>query len=737
MEFSGERYLPEMNIDSEISIFHRQRYESILSICAGKNVVDAACGEGYGSSFIAEKAACVIGIDISHEAIENAKGKYQKENLHYYEASVERIPVEDNWADVFVSYETIEHVTEDIQRKFLKEIRRILKKDGILIMSSPDKRNYSDIPQFHNEFHVHELYFEEFDALLKRYFPNRKYYYQGMFCNSYIFGKEQGISGREKKLILRESDQTRSEYLIAVCGKRKGEADISSVIYDASNMYYLLKDEVLQLKERLGEPGKIIEQKENYIGEQREKILEMEKELREANGVIEQKENYIGEQREKILEVEKELQEVNGVIEQKENYIGEQREKILEVEKELQEANGVIEQKENYIGEQREKILEVEKELREANGVIEQKENYIGEQREKILEVEKELQEANGVIEQKENYIGEQREKILEVEKELREANGVIEQKENYIGEQREKILEVEKELSEANGVIGEKENYIEEQREKISQIEKQLQKEMELEEKQEKEYKQKELDFSSLVKGLETELEETKKSFHNSMVQQEKLKREKKHFVNAVIFLGLALFIFIIIFFVRGNNADNSSVSAREGLELTKIDENESSSGMFIINTTTVDHFDVMSDWAEIGMNSTEVLKGSYDIETLSDGSKFAWVEANSSIELKNIPDTTQIEIKGFMPLDIHQKAGINMVELKVLVDGKEVQSFSYEKDCEVIILLEKQEVLSDKEEEYITIEFQATSYVNQFEQGIANDNRNLSWRVNSIYLK
>ncbi len=653
MEFSGERYLPEMNIDSEISIFHRQRYESILSICAGKNVVDAACGEGYGSSFIAEKATCVIGIDISHEAIENAKGKYQKENLHYYEASVERIPVEDNWADVFVSYETIEHVTEDIQRKFLKEIRRILKKDGILIMSSPDKRNYSDIPQFHNEFHVHELYFEEFDALLKRYFPNRKYYYQGMFCNSYIFGKEQGISGREKKLILRESDQTRSEYLIAVCGKRKGEADISSVIYDASNMYYLLKDEVLQLKERLGEPGKIIEQKENYIGEQREKILEMEKELREANGVIEQKENYIGEQREKILEVEKELQEVNGVIEQKENYIGEQREKILEVEKELQEANGVIEQKENYIGEQ------------------------------------------------------------------------------------REKILEVEKELSEANGVIGEKENYIEEQREKISQIEKQLQKEMELEEKQEKEYKQKELDFSSLVKGLETELEETKKSFHNSMVQQEKLKREKKHFVNATIFLGLALFILIIIFFVRGNNADNSSVSAREGLELTKIDENESSSGMFIINTTTVDHFDVMSDWSEIGMNSTEVLKGSYDIETLSDGSKFAWVEANSSIELKNIPDTTQIEIKGFMPLDIHQKAGINMVELKVLVDGKEVQSFSYEKDCEVIILLEKQELLSDKEEEYITIEFQATSYVNQFEQGIANDNRNLSWRVNSIYLK
>ena len=51
---------------------------------------------------------------ISHLFIKYKINNYKTPNsieLHYYEASVERIPVEDNWADVFVSYETIEHVT--------------------------------------------------------------------------------------------------------------------------------------------------------------------------------------------------------------------------------------------------------------------------------------------------------------------------------------------------------------------------------------------------------------------------------------------------------------------------------------------------------------------------------------------------------------------------------------------------------------------------------------------------
>jgi hypothetical protein len=125
----------------------------------------------------------------------------------------------------------------------------------------------------------------------------------------------------------------------------------------------------------------ILEQKENYIQEQRE-IIESQK------VIIEQKENYIQEQRE-IIESQK------VIIEQKENYIQEQRE-IIESQK------VIIEQKENYIQEQRE-IIESQK------VIIEQKENYIQEQRE-IIEFQK------VIIEQKENSIQELHERINKLE---------------------------------------------------------------------------------------------------------------------------------------------------------------------------------------------------------------------------------------------------------------------------------------------------------------------------------
>ena len=53
-----------------------------------------------------------------------------------------------------ISFETIEHVDEAMQRGFLTEIRRVLKDDGILIISTPNKEVYSDQYHYHNEFHV-------------------------------------------------------------------------------------------------------------------------------------------------------------------------------------------------------------------------------------------------------------------------------------------------------------------------------------------------------------------------------------------------------------------------------------------------------------------------------------------------------------------------------------------------------------------------------------------------------
>jgi SAM-dependent methyltransferase len=75
--------------------------------------------------------------------------------------------------DRVVSFETIEHIAE--QAEFLDEIKRVLKPDGVLILSCPNKAEYSDKRGFTNEFHVKELYRRELEALLAPRFAKRRW----------------------------------------------------------------------------------------------------------------------------------------------------------------------------------------------------------------------------------------------------------------------------------------------------------------------------------------------------------------------------------------------------------------------------------------------------------------------------------------------------------------------------------------------------------------------------------
>jgi 2-polyprenyl-3-methyl-5-hydroxy-6-metoxy-1,4-benzoquinol methylase len=64
-----------------------------------------------------------------------------------------------------VSFETLEH--HDKHDEMFLEIKRILRPGGLLLMSTPEKLFYTDLPNVQNEFHVKELYLEEFRDLGK------------------------------------------------------------------------------------------------------------------------------------------------------------------------------------------------------------------------------------------------------------------------------------------------------------------------------------------------------------------------------------------------------------------------------------------------------------------------------------------------------------------------------------------------------------------------------------------
>ena len=168
LEFTGERFTPEC--EREIWYEHFHRYALAARWCANTHTLDAACGEGYGSALLAQSGASVKGVDISEQAIAHAQQRYgQLEGIEFHVSDCTALPFDDAEFDRVVSFETLEHLEE--HDLLLAEFKRVLKPDGLLILSSPDKATYSDGQKTVNEFHVKELYREELEELIGRHFP--------------------------------------------------------------------------------------------------------------------------------------------------------------------------------------------------------------------------------------------------------------------------------------------------------------------------------------------------------------------------------------------------------------------------------------------------------------------------------------------------------------------------------------------------------------------------------------
>lgn len=178
-KFTGERL--ETFIYNANAVKHLHRYAIASKFVKEKVVLDIASGEGYGSNLMSDYASFVYGVDIDNNVIEKAKFKYRKNNIKFFVGSTSNIPLEDNSIDVVVSYETLEHTDE--HERMLQEIKRVLRPNGISIISTPDKHFYSDVRNYNNEFHLKELYKSQFIALIKRCFSN----YQ-ILTQSYLNG---------------------------------------------------------------------------------------------------------------------------------------------------------------------------------------------------------------------------------------------------------------------------------------------------------------------------------------------------------------------------------------------------------------------------------------------------------------------------------------------------------------------------------------------------------------------
>jgi 2-polyprenyl-3-methyl-5-hydroxy-6-metoxy-1,4-benzoquinol methylase len=111
LEKTGEREVPA-NPGSLQGIEHSHiiRYVFGLSYVENKDVLDCACGIGYGTRLLSEKATFVQGWDYDLESVELAKKFYKNTNCDFKQVNVEQQIPKDKTFDTIVSFETIEHL---------------------------------------------------------------------------------------------------------------------------------------------------------------------------------------------------------------------------------------------------------------------------------------------------------------------------------------------------------------------------------------------------------------------------------------------------------------------------------------------------------------------------------------------------------------------------------------------------------------------------------------------------
>jgi SAM-dependent methyltransferase len=239
LEFTGERFTTECQ--GEMIYEHWHRYLIAADHVVGKSVLDIASGEGYGTHLLSRVATSIVGVDVSDEAVAHASSKYRSPNLAYVAARCTQIPWPDESFDVVVSFETIEHIHE--QEAFLREVKRLLKPDGLFIISSPNRVEYSEKTGYKNEYHVKELDRAELKSLLDAHWATQKWFAQRPVFQSMVWPLDQQEIQSSRVLHVDGKSAMPGElyYLVFCANTAKALDDVSatlSLVADSDNTVY-------------------------------------------------------------------------------------------------------------------------------------------------------------------------------------------------------------------------------------------------------------------------------------------------------------------------------------------------------------------------------------------------------------------------------------------------------------------------------------------------------------------
>lgn len=231
IEFMRERYVP--GTWSKIAEYeHLPRYELAKRVAVGKTVLDFGCGTGYGSAALATVAARVTGLDIDAPAIAWAKATHAHAGLEFYRCDDLGASLPAASFDMVTCFEMIEHVDFDTQCAAVAAMARLLRQDGLLIISTPNPavtRLYGA-----NPYHLREMTSEEFLQLLMVEFSHVRILEQRV-RHSIAFDLEAASPARALQTLGQTAVQAPPLAYIAFCSRQAFPDVGAAIMFDETS----------------------------------------------------------------------------------------------------------------------------------------------------------------------------------------------------------------------------------------------------------------------------------------------------------------------------------------------------------------------------------------------------------------------------------------------------------------------------------------------------------------------
>jgi SAM-dependent methyltransferase len=163
LPLTGERTIPGLDVENYWFRRHEVVYQRLARRCAGLDVLEAGCGEGYGADLISRVARRVIAVDYDETTVAHVRTHYP--GVEVTHGNLAELPLADASVDAVVNFQVIEHLWD--QTQFVRECARVLRPSGLLMVSTPNRITFSpgrDTPI--NPFHTRELNADELTQLL-------------------------------------------------------------------------------------------------------------------------------------------------------------------------------------------------------------------------------------------------------------------------------------------------------------------------------------------------------------------------------------------------------------------------------------------------------------------------------------------------------------------------------------------------------------------------------------------